>query len=108
MSRPELCVGAVVVSDGRLLLVRRGRPPGAGEWSVPGGRVELVWTVGEGEDRLLRMAWRESGGPPVRAPERTGMGSQLLKRQRGLDAVELRWHPRGVECTICVAGVRTG
>jgi ADP-ribose pyrophosphatase YjhB (NUDIX family) len=29
----------VVVEDGRLLLVRRGRPPGAGLWSVPGGRV---------------------------------------------------------------------
>ncbi|MDP9849095.1 NUDIX hydrolase [Streptosporangium lutulentum] len=35
------CVGAVVVDDsGRILLVRRGRPPGEGLWSVPGGRVE--------------------------------------------------------------------
>jgi len=37
---PQLCVGAVVVSDGRLLMVQRGRDPGAGQWSVPGGRVE--------------------------------------------------------------------
>jgi 8-oxo-dGTP diphosphatase len=36
----ELCVGAVVVLDGRLLLVQRDTEPGAGEWSVPGGRVE--------------------------------------------------------------------
>jgi len=37
---PEVCVGAVVVDAAdRLLLVRRGRGPGAGEWSVPGGRV---------------------------------------------------------------------
>ncbi len=38
--RPELSVGAVVVHDGSLLLVRRGHGPAAGEWSVPGGRVE--------------------------------------------------------------------
>jgi ADP-ribose pyrophosphatase YjhB (NUDIX family) len=34
------CVGAVVVHEGRLLLVRRGHEPGLGLWSVPGGRVE--------------------------------------------------------------------
>lgn len=38
--RPELSVGAVLVHDGSLLLVRRGHGPAAGEWSVPGGRVE--------------------------------------------------------------------
>ena len=38
--RPELCVGAVVVQDGELLLIRRGHGPAAGSWSVPGGRVE--------------------------------------------------------------------
>jgi 8-oxo-dGTP diphosphatase len=34
------CVGAVIVHEGRLLLVLRGRDPGRGLWSVPGGRVE--------------------------------------------------------------------
>ncbi|HEY7106044.1 MAG TPA: NUDIX domain-containing protein [Acidimicrobiia bacterium] len=37
---PVVAVGAVAVQDGALLLVRRGRGPAAGEWSVPGGRVE--------------------------------------------------------------------
>ena len=35
------CVGGIVLDDaGRLLLVLRGRPPGEGLWSLPGGRVE--------------------------------------------------------------------
>jgi 8-oxo-dGTP diphosphatase len=35
------CVGAVIQDgDGRLLLIRRGREPGAGLWSLPGGRIE--------------------------------------------------------------------
>ncbi len=38
--RPEIAVGAIVREADELLLVRRGRGPAAGEWSVPGGRVE--------------------------------------------------------------------
>jgi two-component sensor histidine kinase len=77
-----------------------------GALSVPEGRVELLWTVGEGEDALLQLAWREAGGPPVKKPARTGMGTQLLKPQRGLDRVALHFRPGGVECLIGIAGVR--
>jgi 8-oxo-dGTP diphosphatase len=48
-------VGAVVVSDDDcLLLILRGSEPGAGRWSVPGGRVEAGETVGEAVVRELR------------------------------------------------------
>jgi 8-oxo-dGTP diphosphatase len=40
MARPEVAVGAIAVDHGRLLCIRRGHGPGAGLWSVPGGRVE--------------------------------------------------------------------
>ncbi|MCZ7525976.1 MAG: NUDIX domain-containing protein [Acidimicrobiia bacterium] len=39
MTVPTVAVGGVAVRDGEILLVRRGRGPAAGEWSVPGGRV---------------------------------------------------------------------
>ncbi len=51
--RPELAVGAVAVADDRLLLVRRGHGPAAGEWSVPGGRVEPGETLAEAVVREL-------------------------------------------------------
>jgi 8-oxo-dGTP diphosphatase len=54
MARPELCVGAVALLDGRLLLIRRGHGPAAGEWSVPGGRVEAGELIAEAVVREVR------------------------------------------------------
>lgn len=51
--RPEVCVGAVAVVDDRLLLIRRGHGPAAGEWSLPGGRVEGGETLAEAVVREL-------------------------------------------------------
>ena len=51
---PEVCVGAIAVDAGRLLLIRRGRGPAAGEWSVPGGRVNPGETVAEAVVRELQ------------------------------------------------------
>jgi len=51
--RPELCVGAIAVDDDQILLVRRGRGPAQGEWSVPGGRVEAGETLAEAVVREL-------------------------------------------------------
>lgn len=51
--RYAICaVGAVLISDGRILLVRRGSEPGKGLWGVPGGVIEV------GED-LFMAAQRE-------------------------------------------------
>ncbi|HVT78046.1 MAG TPA: NUDIX domain-containing protein [Acidimicrobiales bacterium] len=56
--RPELCVGAVVLDDDRLLLIRRGHGPAAGNWSLPGGRVEFGETMVEA---LVREVREETG-----------------------------------------------
>jgi len=46
-SRPLVGVGAVIVHDGRVALVRRGNPPAKGQWSIPGGLVRVGETIKE-------------------------------------------------------------
>jgi len=46
-------VGGVVIAGGRALLIRRGHPPLAGEWSIPGGTLELGETIADGVRREL-------------------------------------------------------
>ncbi len=53
-SRPILGVGAVVVSDGRALLVKRGNEPAKGVWSIPGAKVEVCETIREAVAREIR------------------------------------------------------
>jgi len=43
--RPIVGVGAVIVEGGKVVLIRRRYPPLAGEWSLPGGMVELGETL---------------------------------------------------------------
>jgi len=55
---PLVGVGAIIVEKERVLLVKRGHAPLAGEWSIPGGVLEL----GEGlEEAVVREAWEETG-----------------------------------------------
>jgi len=51
--RPVVGVGGVVISDGRALLIRRGGPPLEGQWSIPGGMLEVGETLLEGVRREL-------------------------------------------------------
>jgi 8-oxo-dGTP diphosphatase len=60
---PLVGVGAIIIERDRVVLVRRGHPPLAGEWSIPGGVLE----VGE---TLRRAAIRE-------ALEETGLGVEV-------------------------------
>jgi ADP-ribose pyrophosphatase YjhB (NUDIX family) len=51
--QPMVGVGGVVIDDGRTLLIRRGSPPLQGEWSIPGGLLEVGETLVEGVAREL-------------------------------------------------------
>ena len=56
--RPIVGVAAVVIEDERVVLVRRGRPPAYGEWSLPGGAVEPGETL---EKAVVREVEEEIG-----------------------------------------------
>ena len=57
-SQPIVGIGAVIVKEGKVLLIKRGKSPSLGEWSIPGGAVN----VGEPlEEALLREIKEETG-----------------------------------------------
>ena len=47
---PLVGVGAIIIDDGRVLLVKRGHPPLEGEWSIPGGVLEVGETLREARE----------------------------------------------------------
>ena len=51
--RPLVGIGIVVLQAGRVLLIRRGRPPAEGEWSLPGGAQRLGETAEQAARREL-------------------------------------------------------
>ncbi len=53
-TRPYLAVSAAVFRDGRVLIVRRARPPAHGLYTLPGGGVELGETLEEAVIREIR------------------------------------------------------
>ena len=58
MTHPEVCVGAITVIDGKILLIKRGTEPELGKWSIPGGRV----VAGESlETAVMRELYEETG-----------------------------------------------
>ena len=56
--RPYVGVGAVIVQDGRVLIVKRKYDPLAGQWSIPGGAVEIGETL---EGCVAREMLEETG-----------------------------------------------
>jgi len=81
---PRVGVGAVVLSRGRVLLVRRGKPPAEGRWSLPGGLVDL----GETSVEAARREVAEECGIKVRV---VGLAGVFDRVTRDADGREVRW-----------------
>jgi 8-oxo-dGTP diphosphatase len=73
--RPFIGVGALIIEDSRVLLVKRGHAPRAGEWSIPGGVLELGETVRE---CVVREALEETG-LTVEALELLGVFDRIVR-----------------------------
>ncbi|MEQ4716881.1 NUDIX hydrolase [Nonomuraea sp. B19D2] len=100
------CVGAIIFdASDRLLLIKRGRPPGVGLWSIPGGRLE----PGESDaDGVRREVLEETGlqvevGRLAGTVDRPGLGGDTYVIRdylasvtggvpaAGDDAADVRW-----------------
>jgi mutator protein MutT len=77
--RPFVGVGAVIAEGGRVLLVKRGHAPAKGEWSIPGGTMEIGETVREAVVREVR----EETGLIVEAGELLGVFDRVLRDPSG-------------------------
>jgi two-component sensor histidine kinase len=77
-----------------------------GGLSVPAGRVSIRWRlVPAAEGEGIEIVWMESGGPPVKEPERRGFGSLVIERNlaRSLDGdVQLEFPPDGARCRMLI------
>lgn len=99
---PRLAVSAVVLdAAGRVLLVERGKPPGEGLWSVPGGSVEL----GEAVAAAVAREVREETGLEVTVGELVAVVERIrLEEPGGYHYVILDYLAFGAEGQEPVAG----
>jgi 8-oxo-dGTP diphosphatase len=72
--RPLVGVGAIIVDRGRVAMIKRGKAPLLGEWSIPGGMLELGETLRKGAEREAL----EETGLVVRATELLGVFDRVV------------------------------
>ena len=51
---PQVGVGAIVIKNNKILLIKRGIPPSKGLWAIPGGCLELGETLPEAAEREIK------------------------------------------------------
>jgi ADP-ribose pyrophosphatase YjhB (NUDIX family) len=110
--RPVVGIGAVIIKEGKIALIKRGNEPSRGKWTIPGGLVEL----GESPEQAVVRETKEETGLDVDNPSLMDVVSNVDLDEKGKvkyhyviidylvyvkagtaeaasDAVELRWVP---------------
>lgn len=99
---PRVGVGALVLKDGAVLLVKRGVNPGKGLWALPGGNLQLGETLQQAAEREIM----EETGIEIRAKLPPFITFELIQRD---DAGEVQFHYVIVDLVAdYVAGEPTG
>jgi 8-oxo-dGTP diphosphatase len=101
-TRPVLGAAALVIHDGRVLLIRRGQAPDAGEWSIPGGGVEL----GEAIEDALRREVREETGLEIAVGDFLEIYQRVDRDADG--AVRFHFVVLDYRCTVIGGALRAG
>ena len=81
---PVVAVGGIILDGEKVLLVRRGQEPLLGQWSIPGGAVE----VGEQLPEALRREILEETGLAVRVGEIVEVLDRIIHDEQG----KVRYH----------------
>ena len=74
-----------------------------GALSVPAGKLEVAWSLTEIGD--CRLCWRETGGPALQRPQRTGFGTSLIRRSVPFDLggkSEIDYAPEGLRAELTI------
>ena len=110
--QPIVGIGAVVICEGKIALIKRGNEPSKGKWTIPGGLVEL----GESPEQAVIRETKEETGLDVENPRLIDVVSNVDLDEKGKvkyhyviidyfvhvkngtaqaasDALELRWVP---------------
>jgi mutator protein MutT len=83
-SHPLVGIGAIIIENRRVLLIKRGQPPLMGEWSIPGGMLELGETV---HQAAIREAQEETG-LRVEPGELLGVFDRVIRDEKN----QVRYH----------------
>ena len=110
--QPVVGIGAVIINEGKIALIKRGNEPSKGKWTIPGGLVEL----GESPEQAVIREAKEETALDVENPTLIDVVSNVDLDEKGKvkyhyviidyfvqvkngtaeaasDAVELRWVP---------------
>lgn len=102
---PKLCLASAQVLPFSMILYELATNSlKHGAISEPGGEVRIGWEImANGMGPMLRLTWRESGGPLVRRPRRRGFGTQLIELCAATSlqgGAELDFDPDGLRATL--------